>query len=153
MIAVSLKLNLIFYLCPKKKIYSLRQAKKMFVISFIINNNYPVQFYLFSSTSSDGTCAVLKQREYVSCRACCRRIILPTSIAFLDDNTLLVLEKEGNVRLVPNGVLQEDSLLQVPVNTVNERGLLGVTVVNGTGNSGSDNATITYFYNILKQNL
>src|SRR5918992_1526829 len=47
----------------------------------------------------------------------------PTSMAFLDDNNILVLEKEGSVRLVSNGVLQEEPVLQVPVSTVSERGL------------------------------
>ena len=31
----------------------------------------------------------------------------PTSMAFLDENNILILEKEGSVRLVSNGVLQD----------------------------------------------
>jgi glucose/arabinose dehydrogenase len=31
----------------------------------------------------------------------------PTSIAFLDENNILILEKEGSVSLVSNGVLQD----------------------------------------------
>jgi len=49
----------------------------------------------------------------------------PTSMVFLDNN-ILVLEKEGSVRLVSDGVLREEPVLQVPVNTENERGVLGV---------------------------
>jgi aldose sugar dehydrogenase len=49
----------------------------------------------------------------------------PTSMVFLDNN-ILVLEKEGSVRLVSDGVLREEPVLQVPVNTENERGILGV---------------------------
>jgi aldose sugar dehydrogenase len=49
----------------------------------------------------------------------------PTSMVFLDNN-ILVLEKEGSVRLVSDGVLQEEPVLQVPVNTESERGVLGV---------------------------
>lgn len=35
----------------------------------------------------------------------------PTSMAFLNDNNILVLEKDGNVRLVSNGQLQQQSIL------------------------------------------
>lgn len=49
----------------------------------------------------------------------------PTSMVFLDNN-ILVLEKEGSVRLVSDGVLREEPVLQVSVNTENERGVLGV---------------------------
>jgi aldose sugar dehydrogenase len=65
---------------------------------------------------------------------------LPTSMAFLDGNNILVLEKEGNVRLISNGVLQEEPLLRVPVDKTGERGLLGIAIVNGTGGSGTDNS-------------
>ncbi len=50
----------------------------------------------------------------------------PTSIAFMDSNNILVLEKSGSVRLISNGVLQEQPVLNVPVDTENERGLLGI---------------------------
>jgi aldose sugar dehydrogenase len=60
----------------------------------------------------------------------------PTSMAFLDDNKLLVLEKGGNVSLVSNGVLQEQPILQIPVNAEGERGLLGIAVVNNSGGGG-----------------
>jgi aldose sugar dehydrogenase len=49
----------------------------------------------------------------------------PTSMVFLDNN-ILVLEKEGSVRLISDGVLREEPVLQVSVNTENERGVLGV---------------------------
>jgi len=46
----------------------------------------------------------------------------PTSMAFLDNNNILVLEKEdGTVRLVTNGVLQEEPVLKVDVNSKSER--------------------------------
>ncbi len=65
---------------------------------------------------------------------------LPTSMAFLDGDNILVLEKEGNIRLISNGVLQEQPLLRVPVDKTGERGLLGIAIVNGTGGSSTDNA-------------
>jgi len=56
----------------------------------------------------------------------------PTSIAFMDSNNILVLEKSGSVRLISNGVLQEQPVLNVPVDTENERGLLGIATQNDT---------------------
>jgi aldose sugar dehydrogenase len=67
----------------------------------------------------------------------------PTSMAFLDNNNILVLEKEGQVRLVSNGALQEQPVLQVPVNSENERGLLGIAITNG---SNQDTKTIFLYY-------
>lgn len=53
-------------------------------------------------------------------------ISLPTSMLFLDKNNIIVLEKEGNVRLVSNGILQQQPLLSLNVESKNERGLLGI---------------------------
>ncbi|HEY7757212.1 MAG TPA: PQQ-dependent sugar dehydrogenase [Nitrososphaeraceae archaeon] len=52
-------------------------------------------------------------------------ISFPTSMLFLDENNILVLEKGGNVRLVSNGMLQAQPLVSLTVDTKNERGLLG----------------------------
>jgi glucose/arabinose dehydrogenase len=56
-------------------------------------------------------------------------------MAFLDNNNILILEKEGSVRLVSNGILQDTPVLQIPVNSQNERGLLGIEVVNSSSNN------------------
>lgn len=50
----------------------------------------------------------------------------PTSMLFLDKNNIIVLEKEGTVRLVTNGVVSPQPLLSLNVDTKNERGLLGI---------------------------
>jgi aldose sugar dehydrogenase len=55
----------------------------------------------------------------------------PTSIAFLDENNILLLEKEGSVRLISNGQLQPEPVLQLEgVEINNERGLLGIEVMD-----------------------
>jgi len=55
----------------------------------------------------------------------------PTSIAFLDENNILLLEKEGSVRLISNGQLQPQPVLQLAgVESNNERGLLGIEVMD-----------------------
>lgn len=71
----------------------------------------------------------------------------PTSMVFLDDNNILVLEKEGSVRLVSNGILQEQPILQVPTNAENERGLLGVAFSNSSNdNQGTTNTDVFLYY-------
>src|SRR5918996_266910 len=55
----------------------------------------------------------------------------PTSIAFLDENNILFLEKAGSVRLISNGQMQPQPILQLEgVESNNERGLLGIEVMN-----------------------
>jgi aldose sugar dehydrogenase len=61
----------------------------------------------------------------------------PTSMAFLDSENVLVLEKDGQVRLISNGELAPEPVLQVPVDTERERGLLGIAVMNGGGGTSS----------------
>jgi aldose sugar dehydrogenase len=59
----------------------------------------------------------------------------PTSMAFLNNDNILILEKEGQVRLVSNGELAPEPILQIPVDTDSERGLLGIAVMNGSSSS------------------
>jgi aldose sugar dehydrogenase len=54
----------------------------------------------------------------------------PTGIAFLDENNILLLEKEGSIRLISNGQLQPQPVLQIQgVESNNERGLLGIELM------------------------
>jgi glucose/arabinose dehydrogenase len=55
----------------------------------------------------------------------------PTSMRFLDDDTLLVLEKnKGQVRLFSDGKVLEAPAIQVDVATGPEQGLLGIAIWN-----------------------
>jgi aldose sugar dehydrogenase len=63
----------------------------------------------------------------------------PTSMAFLDGNNIMILEKDGLVRLVSNGQLQPQPVLEIPVDSQSERGLLGIAVEQ---NTRSDNSSI-----------
>ena len=56
-------------------------------------------------------------------------IASPTSMLFVDENNILVLEKDGNVRLISNRMLQSQPLVSLSVDTKNERGLLGIEKV------------------------
>jgi len=54
-------------------------------------------------------------------------LVSPTSLAFLDNNNILFLEKGGNVRLISNGILQSEPLFHIEqIENNNERGLLGI---------------------------
>jgi aldose sugar dehydrogenase len=67
-------------------------------------------------------------------------LISPTTMAFLDEDTILVLEKDsGRVRVIENGVLQPEPLLDVSVANDGERGLLGTAV-------SIENETTTYVF-------
>jgi aldose sugar dehydrogenase len=57
-------------------------------------------------------------------------LTFPTSMAFIDNNNILVLEKNtGHVRLISNGIMQNQPVLKVKVNSENELGLLGIAIL------------------------
>ena len=95
---------------------------------------------------------------------------LPTSMAFLGPNDILVLEKEsGTVQRIVNGKMLTQPLLQVPVSTTSERGMLGIAVAkhsNGVpttyvflyytkdGGGGSQSlANVLYRYELVNDQL
>ena len=53
---------------------------------------------------------------------------VPWDIAFVDEDTILVTERGGRVRLVENGRVSEDLLLELDVLSVSEEGLLGLAL-------------------------
>ena len=69
----------------------------------------------------------------------------PTSMAFLGPSDILVLEKEsGTVQRIVNGKMLPQPLLQVPVSTTSERGMLGIAVAkhaNGSSSSSSSSSS------------
>lgn len=91
----------------------------------------------------------------------------PTSMAFLGPNDILVLEKEtGTVQRITNGKMLPQPLLQVPVSTTNERGMLGIAIAkhnNGptyvflyytvSGGGGAQSlANVLYRYELVNNN-
>jgi glucose/arabinose dehydrogenase len=60
---------------------------------------------------------------------------IPTDMAFLSDDVILVLEKNnGTVRKIVNGTVLQEPLLDVAVATKDERGMLGIDIANNVGN-------------------
>ena len=91
----------------------------------------------------------------------------PTSMAFLGPNDILVLEKDtGTVQRITNGKMLPQPLLQVPVSTTNERGMLGIAIAkhnNGptyvflyytvSGGGGAQSlANVLYRYELVNNN-
>ena len=67
-------------------------------------------------------------------------LISPTTMAFSDEDTILVLEKDnGTVRVIEDGELQPEPLLDVAVANDGERGMLGTAV-------SRENDTTTYVF-------
>ena len=104
------------------------------------NNNKNVVTAQLSGGSSDSTFQVLPDPSPPSIsdpNIRVERVISgldsPTSMAFLDTDDIIITQKDdGKVRLVSNGVLQPQPILQVPVVNNSERGLLGVAIANTT---------------------
>jgi len=65
----------------------------------------------------------------------------PTSMAFLGEDDLLVLEKDaGTVRRIVDGILLPEPLLDVNVGVIDERGMLGIAV------SRNEQLGVTYVF-------
>jgi glucose/arabinose dehydrogenase len=76
----------------------------------------------------------------------------PSSMTFVDDDTILVLEKDtGKVRIVNDGILEKDQLLNVTVNAEAERGLLGIDILKRRdGQTNVDDYVLIYFTEVLQ---
>ena len=107
---------------------------RMFLMILVV-----VPLIIFSSLTLDiNYSAVAQQQEQpiindpnLQAEIYVEGLSFPTSMAFIDNNNILVLEKEdGTVRLVSNGILQEQPVLKVDVNSDSERGLLGIAIMN-----------------------
>jgi len=94
-----------------KKLFAI--SLLIFTIAIMLQNNL---LYAQPSVKDPN----LKVKAFVS------GIASPTSMLFVDENNILVLEKDGNVRLVSNGMLQSQPLVSLSVDNKNERGLLGI---------------------------
>lgn len=54
---------------------------------------------------------------------------VPTTMAFVGDDILVLQKNDGKVRLIRNGILQNEPVLDVEVSNYGEQGLLGITNV------------------------
>jgi glucose/arabinose dehydrogenase len=67
---------------------------------------------------------------------------MPTNMAFIKDNDFLILEKNGAIKRVVNGITSEEPLLKVNVSNGFFQGLLGIAVSNtNINNNNISNST------------
>lgn len=78
----------------------------------------------------------------------------PTSMTFVDEDTILVLEKDtGMIRVVNNGTLEKNPALAVRVDPNAERGLLGIDILErGIGQSKDDDFVFIYLTEKTNEN-
>ena len=78
----------------------------------------------------------------------------PTSMTFVDEDTILVLEKDtGMIRVVNNGTLEKNPALTVRVDPKAERGLLGIDILErGIGQSKDDDFVFIYLTEETNEN-
>ena len=57
---------------------------------------------------------------------------VPTTIEFLGDDLLVLQKNDGKVKLIRNGILQSEPVLDVEVSNYGEQGLLGITSQDST---------------------
>ena len=71
---------------------------------------------------------------------------LPTSMAFLGPNDILVLEKDkGTVQRIVNGKILAEPLLDVNVANKSERGMLGIAVASAKNNENEPTYVFLYY--------
>jgi len=96
--------------------------------------------------------------EKVVSNICCR----PTTMAFVDDDMLILEQENGKVRLVRDGIMRAEPILDLNVRGIAEQGLLGITTVDhkvylyfteSTHDSGEAIANRIYRYDWTGQEL
>ncbi len=87
-------------------------------------------FYFFMITPSFGEPATrdpqLIVEEFVT------GLSFPTKFDFIENDILVLQKNDGQVRLIKDGILQKDPVLEINVENRGESGLLGIAVVNST---------------------
>jgi glucose/arabinose dehydrogenase len=75
-----------------------------------------------------------------------RGLVLPTQMAFVGPNDILVLQKDnGIVKRMVNGVLLDEPVLDVNVATAYERGLLGIAIAKNHNETANSNIVYLYY--------
>ena len=105
----------------------------------------PVIYLIHNSSTASAAPSITKDPK-LKVEILAKGLSSPTSMAFIDTSNILVSEKDGQVRLVSNGVLEDKPVLQVSVDTASERGLLGIAIMNSTKTNAANNSKFVYLY-------
>ena len=115
---------------------SLTKVRAILFIILFLNVSIISIHYLLNNNNDDDDESFAQQQPIIKdpnlqAELFVEGLSWPTSMAFIDNNNILVLEKEqGTVRLISNGILQEEPVLEVDVDSNSERGLLGIAIMN-----------------------
>jgi glucose/arabinose dehydrogenase len=108
----------------------------IFIFAFMLNVYSPVQAKETPKVNVNG----------LHIELLIRGLKLPTALAFLGPDDILVLEKDnGTVRRVVNGTLLPQPVLDVGVATERERGMLGIAVAKKTENDLAHTYVFIYY--------
>ena len=92
------------------------------------------QELLYDNTSVDLTDPQIRDPN-ITVEIVATGLKIPTDMAFLSDDVILVLEKNnGTVRKIVNGTVLQEPVLDVTVATKDERGMLGIDIAKNVGN-------------------
>ena len=96
---------------------------KILVLIFLLLFSFGLTPNVSAASIQDPAFTV---EEYV------KDLIFPTTITFVESDILVLEKNDGKVRLIRDGMLQPNPVLDLPVNSQGERGLLGIESVGNT---------------------
>ncbi|HEX7207162.1 MAG TPA: hypothetical protein VF233_03215, partial [Nitrososphaeraceae archaeon] len=142
---------------------SVNMLRRIILLSILVLSFIPIDYYhhylssspasasyepVLSYSTDDGIPSIIGDPA-LKVEEVARGLDLPTTMAFLGDNDILVLEKDkGTVQRIVNGKMLPEPLLDVNVATDVERCMCGIAVSsqsNGGGGGGGTGLT-TYVF-------
>jgi aldose sugar dehydrogenase len=143
---IDLRYNTGHYIIPERKKILLKKVRTKFLLSVIVAPVALASLLVMLFLSFTNPAIFLWKQENIpvlhdgtlAVELIAQGLNSPTSMQFLDDDTLLVLEKNmGQVRVVLDGKLQQAPAVQIDVATGPEQGLLGIAIWDGAGDSAA----------------
>lgn len=130
----------------REQLFRVLLKKNLTLKFFVLNFSVLSLLFLFITISSSGNVnAQSVDDPNLVIEPFAEGLVNATSMAFLDPDNILILEREGAVRLVSNGQLQPEPVLEVPVNSAHvERGLLGIAILNDTVVNSSETSIVNF---------
>jgi len=107
----------------------MKKMKPVIIIAIAVILLFIPSTNVFADIFSEATLNVedLVVEKYVS-NLCC----MITTMTFVEDDILFLQKTDGQVRLIRDGILQDKPVLDVNVNSLGEKGMLGITSVDSS---------------------
>jgi glucose/arabinose dehydrogenase len=121
------------------------------LITILILNFIPITHFAYAkqekpSISTDSETPNIIKDPNLRVELISKGLELPTSIAFLGLNDILVLEKDkGTVQRIVNGKILAEPVLDVNVANKSERGMLGIAVASAKNNENEPTYVFLYY--------